>query len=263
MNYGMLAGIIFGGGIISTVLQNGVALSGVINTTGGGTFRASNSNSNFFNGVTLNGNIDLATATGIERVTGGLLLNGSVSINNNSVLSFSGDQTLGGTGTIVLGSTGGSNRALGMEGNTVLTIGSNIVVRGQNGTIGQAYLIGGNQSLVNNGRVSADVLGGSVSLAPAGGITNNGVLEAKNGGTLVLNSDDVALAEQHGDAFFADRQRNVDQQRARGSQPETDGVERGECDIANAKLQRVVIDQQYLAHKGRRSYIGRMVNQNP
>ena len=173
----------------STVLQNGVALSGVINTTGSGTFRAANSNANLLNGVTLNGSLDLATGTGIERVTGGLTLNGTVNINNNSVLSFGGDQTLGGTGTIVLGNTGGSNRALSMDGNTVLTIGSNIVVRGENGTIGQSYLSGGTQSLINDGRISADVSGGSISLAPSNGITNNGILEAKNGGTLVLNSN--------------------------------------------------------------------------
>ena len=95
---------------------------------------------------------------------------------------------LSGNGTIVLGTTGASNRALSMEGNTALTIGSNIVVRGKNGTIGQAYISGGNQFLINNGRISADVAGGSISLTPSNGITNNGVLEAQNGGTLVLNS---------------------------------------------------------------------------
>ena len=173
----------------STVLQNGVTLSGVINTTGGGAFRAANSNSNFLTGVTLNGVLDLASATSVERVFGGLTLNGTVNINNNSVLSFNGDQTLGGTGSLVLGNTGGSNRALGMEGSMVLTIGSGITVRGENGTIGQGYLAGGNQSLVNNGRISADVAGGSFSLTPSNGVTNFGVLEAINGATLVLNSN--------------------------------------------------------------------------
>ena len=176
-------------GAASTVLQNGVALSGVINTSGSGAFRAANSNSNFLNGVTFNGVLDLQSATGIERVSAGLTLNGAVNVNQNSVLSFTGDQTLGGTGTVVLGNTGGSNRALSMEGNTVLTIGSGVVVRGENGTIGQAYLVGGTQSLVNNGRISADVAGGSISLAASGGVTNGGLLEAQNGGTLVLNSN--------------------------------------------------------------------------
>jgi hypothetical protein len=178
----------------SAVVQSGVALSGVINTSGDGNFRASNSNSNSLNGVTFNGALDMASGTMIERVTGGLTLNGTANINSNSVLSFSGDQTLGGTGAIVLGDTGASNRALSMEGDTVLTIGSNMVVRGQNGTLGQAYLAGGNQHLVNDGLISADVLGGSISLTPGGGTTNNGIIEAKNGGTLVLNSSVTGAA---------------------------------------------------------------------
>ncbi|MBI3369918.1 MAG: S-layer family protein, partial [Burkholderiales bacterium] len=190
-----------GGSIVagtgSTVLQNGVALSGTINTSGTGNFRAANSNANFLNGVTLNGTLDLASGTGIERVTGGLTLNGGINVNLNSVLSFAGTQNLGGTGTIVLGDTGGSNRALSMEGDTALTIGSGVVVRGQNGTIGQAYLAGGAQSLVNNGRISADVAGGSISLAPSGGTTNNGILEAQNGGTLVLNSNVTGTVGSH------------------------------------------------------------------
>jgi len=173
----------------STILQNGVGLNGVINAAGGGSFRAANSNSNTLTAATFNGTLDLATATGIERVAGGLALNGAVNINNNSVLSFSGDQTLSGTGSIVLGNTGASNRALGLEGNTTLTIGSNIVVRGENGTLGQTYLSGGTQSLINNGRISADVSGGKFSLTPSNGVTNNGVLEAKNGGTLVLDAN--------------------------------------------------------------------------
>jgi hypothetical protein len=181
----------------STILQNGIGLNGVINTAGGGSFRAANSNSNTLTAATFNGTLDLATATGIERVAGGLTLNGAVNINNNSVLSFSGDQTLSGTGSIVLGNTGASNRALGLEGNATLTIGSNIVVRGENGTLGQAYISGGTQSLINNGRISADVSGGTFSLAPSHGVTNNGVLEAKNGGTLVLNANVTGTIGSH------------------------------------------------------------------
>ena len=97
--------------------------------------------------MSFNGPLDLASATSVERVTGGLTLNGTISVNNNSVLSFNGDQTLDGAGTIVLGDTGASNRALALEGNTTLTVGSAIVVRGQHGTVGQTYLSGGTQVL--------------------------------------------------------------------------------------------------------------------
>jgi hypothetical protein len=193
-----------GGSIVagagSTVWQNGVGLSGVINSVGSGSFRVSNNNTNALNGVTFNGPLDLASSTGVERVFGGLTLNGSIDVNSNSVLSFNGDQTLGGNGTIVLGNTGASNRALSLEGNTALTIGSNVVVRGENGTLGQAYLSGGTQSLINNGAISADVSGGIFNLVPASGTTNNGVLEARNGGTLVLGSAVTNTGSGHIDA---------------------------------------------------------------
>lgn len=90
----MFSGTNNAGGVINvtaraTLNQNSAFITGgTINTTGTGKVVASNSNSNFFNGVTLNGNLDLASGTGIERVTGGLVLNGGVSINNNSVLSW-------------------------------------------------------------------------------------------------------------------------------------------------------------------------------
>ena len=149
----------------STVVQNGVTLSGVINTTGTGSFVANNSGNNFLSGVTLNGNLDLATATGSERVYGGLTLNGGININNSSILSFGGDQTLDGTGTITLGNTGFSNH-VSIEGNSTLTVGSNILIHGENGTIGYEDYIGGAATLINNGTISADVAGGVINLTP-------------------------------------------------------------------------------------------------
>ncbi|HNF07656.1 MAG TPA: VPLPA-CTERM sorting domain-containing protein [Pseudomonadales bacterium] len=172
----------------SLILQNGVTLSGVINTSGSGNLRASNSNSNALSAVTLNGNLDLASATGVERVFGGLTLNGVIDLNSNSVLSFGGDQTLGGTGSVVLGDSGSSNRALSLEGDTTLTIGSDMVVRGKHGTLGQAYLSGGSQKLVNDGRIAADVSGGILYLAPSHGTTNNGVISTVAGSTVSIGN---------------------------------------------------------------------------
>ncbi|HMY95844.1 MAG TPA: VPLPA-CTERM sorting domain-containing protein, partial [Pseudomonadales bacterium] len=147
-----------------------------------------NSNSNALSAVTLNGNLDLASATGVERVFGGLTLNGVIDLNSNSVLSFGGDQTLGGTGSVVLGDSGSSNRALSLEGDTTLTIGSDMVVRGKHGTLGQAYLSGGSQKLVNDGRIAADVSGGILYLAPSHGTTNNGVISTVAGSTVSIGN---------------------------------------------------------------------------
>ena len=172
----------------STVLQNGVTLSGTINTSGSGRFAASGSSNNFLDGVTLNGNLDLATATGLERVTaGGLVLNGTIDLNNNSVLAFTGDGGLSGNGTVVLGSTGASNR-IALDGNGTTTFAAGTTVRGQNGTIGNNVFVGGAQTLVNNGTISADVAGGTITIAGSP-VTNGGTMSALNGGTLVLSSN--------------------------------------------------------------------------
>ncbi|MEF8754510.1 MAG: choice-of-anchor D domain-containing protein [Accumulibacter sp.] len=171
----------------STVLQNGVTVSGVINTAGSGSFRASNSGANFLDAVSLAGTLDLASATGIERLTNGLTLSGStINIGSGSVLAPQGNQTISGTGTIVFADGSGSNRLNVEAGN--LVIGSGVTVRGQTGSIGQQSFVGGAATLSNNGTIQADVAGGTVSLAVNGLTTNNGTLAALNGGTLNLNS---------------------------------------------------------------------------
>ncbi len=189
------AGSQISAGAGSLVLQNGVTVSGAINTTGNGSFRASSSGSNYLSAATLDGTLDLASAYGVERVIGGLTLGsgapgstGTIDVNSNSILGFQGTQTIGGTGTIVLGSTGSNNR-ISVEGDGVtLTVGPNVTIRGQNGTIGGASLIGGVSTIVNNGTIAADVAAGTITIEDSP-VTNNGTLAARNGGTLVLNSD--------------------------------------------------------------------------
>ncbi len=179
----------------SSVRQNGITITGVINTSGGGLFTASSNTANFLNGVTLNGTLDLASiANSRERIGNGLTLNGTVNVANGGILSLDstlttgGNQTLGGTGSINLNDAGAR---LALEGSGTTTLGSNIVVRGQ-GNIGQPALIGGSNNLVNNGRISADVSGGTLNIVPgagSGNVTNNGILEATGGGTLLLSAN--------------------------------------------------------------------------
>lgn len=172
----------------SSVIQNGVKLSGVINSTGTGSLRPTNDVNNFLDGVTLSGTLDMATATGSERVNNGLTLNGTVNINQNSIFAFDGSNTVGGNGTFVFGNTGMANKISIDQSNSVVTIGQNVKIRGERGTIGnQAYVSTGNASLVNNGRISADVNGGLIEMTGAT-VTNNGIMEALNGGTLQLSS---------------------------------------------------------------------------
>ena len=65
---------------------------------------------------------------------------------------------------------------------------STVVVRGQ-GNIGTAAITGGTNNLVNNGRISADVNGGTLTIVPGAGggaVTNNNLIDARGGGTLQL-----------------------------------------------------------------------------
>ena len=184
---GVSSQIVTGAG--STVLQNGVTLSGTVNTSGSGQFRPTANGNNFLSGVTLNGNLDMASAFALERVSaGGLVLNGTIDVANQSVLSFEGDGGLSGNGTIVLGATGGGNNRLFLDGNGTTTFAAGITVRGHSGTIGNQINIAGTQTLVNNGTISADVAGGTITFSDSA-VTNNGTLSALNGGTLVLGSN--------------------------------------------------------------------------
>ena len=175
------------------VLQESATLSGSINTSGGGSFQPSNSNANFLDGVTFSGVLNMATGSQVrDAVINGLSLAGIINLNNSSYLAFNGTQTLSGTGTIVFGDGTNGPGFLGVDGvNPVLTIASGIAVRGASGVIGDQLIAGGGgNSLVNNGRISSDVAGGTITMRLlANGITNNGILEAQNGGTLRLQSN--------------------------------------------------------------------------
>jgi hypothetical protein len=174
----------------STVVQNGVSITaGTISTAGTGSFLVTNNGNNFMTGVTIAGNVDMASAGNArERLYGGETLNGTISIANGGILSLDStstpNQTITGTGTIALNDAGAR---LSIEGTGVTTLDTGITVHGQ-GNIGVALFSSGNNTLVNNGTISADVAGGTLTLnAPANGgsVTGTGTLEA-NGGTLAL-----------------------------------------------------------------------------
>ena len=174
----------------SVISQQGVTISGIVNTSGGGSLRPTNSGFNILSGVTLNGNLDMASATATERVINNLVLNGAININNSSLLNFEGTQALSGTGTIIFGASG-SNRVGVDGGNKTLTVASTVTIRGENGTIGLGQLVNGSgNAIVNNGTISANVAGGTVAIAGLdAGITNNGTISALNGGTIALQSN--------------------------------------------------------------------------
>ena len=64
---------------------------------------------------------------------------------------------------------------------SVLPLGPAAVVRGKTGTLGGAG------KLINQGLISADVAGGTLTVTPTA-FTNEGVLRASDGGTLKIAS---------------------------------------------------------------------------
>ena len=135
-------------------------------TTSGGTLA----------GVTLQGTLDATSTSGVGvTVTGGLTLDGgTVLIGSNTgsyaVVSFDGgNQTLGGSGSVVFGSYTGFGNTLwtGKTAGTNLTIGPGILIHGQNGVVGtNTNFWGGssNASFTNQGTINADVAGGTIRL---------------------------------------------------------------------------------------------------
>jgi RHS repeat-associated protein len=109
--------------------------------------------------VTLASGTTLSLASGTITLGGGLTLSGAtVDLGNaagstSGELEFNGTQALAGTGTVVLGKSGGNVLYAPSYGGT-LTIGSGIAVRGSGG-----YIEGGG-AVVNQGTIAADDSGG-------------------------------------------------------------------------------------------------------
>ncbi|MBI3844935.1 MAG: hypothetical protein HY292_09885 [Planctomycetes bacterium] len=109
------------------------------------------------------------------NVTGGLTLNGSITITQNSALQFNGTQTLGGSGEVIF--TSGSIFAPGGP----LTVDTGITIRG---TPGAAFTFSGDGDVLR-GTLLADQAGQSVQINGAGW-SNQGTIVAANGGSLQL-----------------------------------------------------------------------------
>ena len=179
----MMGGTIDGGALATT------GSKGLIATTSGGTLA---------NGVTLNGTLDLTTANNVHvAVTGGLTLgNGAVlEIGSNTGLygyvSFNGgNQTLGGAGSVLFGSSTVNTLWTGQSSGTNLTIGPNILIHGQNGVVGVNSGGLGNftdGTFTNQGTIDADVSGGLIQLNGVNWTNaNTGTIEAATGAAITL-----------------------------------------------------------------------------
>ena len=149
-------------------------------------------------GVTVDGNWQVVSDYSVS-VLDGLTVNGILTLGDSSTvgyLNFSGSQTLGGMGTVVLGSATyrtyyGYTYYNGLFDTTsgdTLTVGPGVAVRGGLGYIGYAsYQGSAGGSLINEGTIQADVSGETITINVTG-VQNAGNLEVQNGATLSLQT---------------------------------------------------------------------------
>src|SRR5262249_11822424 len=106
----------------SLTLSGGTIQGGAGNASGGARLIAAANTSSRLDGVTLNSDVDL-TAGATVTVVDGLTLNGNVLLNGQhaSTLSFSGSQTLDGTGNVIFGNAANT---MPISYGSTLTIGS-------------------------------------------------------------------------------------------------------------------------------------------
>jgi autotransporter-associated beta strand protein len=175
-----------------TILSSGgsVQVSGAIIT--GGTLTTTSLsqvqllNSSGLSGVTLSPNSFAVVPVSVTAtITGGMTNNGTINLTAGSastcILQFSGTQTLSGGGGIVLGPYVNAIQlpTLSVQSGTLT------VAAGQ--TISGAGQISGNGIFLNQGLVNANAPGQTLS-TPSGNVLNASIMEASNGGILLLNS---------------------------------------------------------------------------
>ena len=127
-------------------------------------------------------------------LTNGFTLNGNLLIGNPSnswygTVDIAGSQALTGNATVTFGNASSCNNSLQiLYAGTALTIGSGIMIHGQNGEIGYSACYGGftNTVLLNQGSIVADVSGGSIYLGAPGGFTNTGSIVVNSNCSLYL-----------------------------------------------------------------------------
>jgi hypothetical protein len=131
---------------------------------------------NTLDGVSLTGDLDVTASLAQVLIRNGLTLTGSVLLANGGTMTIVGSQTLD-TGSIVFTDIFGY---VVLASNTTLTLGPDMVVRGKSGNVNGAG------KLINQGLISAEVAGGTITINPSQ-FENTGTIQSKNGGSLAIS----------------------------------------------------------------------------
>ena len=143
-----------------------------------------------FDAMTVIGNLTIGTNQQFW-IKNGLTLNGTLTMNgSNPRLVVNGTQTIGGNATIQLDSPNINASRLHVEGTSVLTIASSVLIEGGWGDIGTHIGTAGVSTVVNQGTIRADTAGATLTISAANGdlFTNSGTVEATNASLLLVES---------------------------------------------------------------------------
>jgi hypothetical protein len=160
----------------SWMIGSGCTLLGNVNLTEGAQLFASNS---LFDGVTVNGDLELGFNGESFRAQHGLAVTGTLYVGDRQEryfgsIEFDGDQTLSvGRGVVFSGQRG--NQLLLTSS---LTIGANTLIHGKEGTI--KGLVPSEGNLINRGTIMADTAGGQINVDTAT-FFNTGTLGGSGG----------------------------------------------------------------------------------
>ncbi|MCK1368268.1 hypothetical protein, partial [Bradyrhizobium sp. 62] len=163
-----------------------------------------NASGTFTNGVTLNGDLTVSGNFARLRVSGGMTLNGTIHLTNSFAMVRALDsQTFGGAGTISFEGTTGTPRRLTIEGASTLTLAGTFKVVGGYGSIGEQWETNGTNKLINNGLISANTAGQTLTASYSASFSNAGTMEAVAGGILSLVNSWANTGTLHLDANAA------------------------------------------------------------
>lgn len=149
---------------------------GTVRTSGNGKLAFERNALNVLDGVRVEGNLEVAVSGARANIRNGLVLEGTAVLGDNGGLVFSGNQTLA-SGKVLFTGQG----LLQLQPGTTLTLAPSVVIRGKSGVIGSGDF--GQKKLINQGLISGDVAGGTLTMRPTT-FENPGRVEMKNGGSV-------------------------------------------------------------------------------
>jgi hypothetical protein len=168
-----------------TWVLSGITIEGgTVVTTDGIPLVIPDFNQAFLFGVTLDSPLTVSNGATLY-VGSGLTLNSTITLassndHNASLVFYPNAGTLGGTGQVVMGGLAPQNDTV-VDPYGAVTIGPGITIHGAGGTIEDTA----NSVLTNQGTISADTSGGTITLLY---VRNQGQLNALNGGILSANN---------------------------------------------------------------------------